>query len=437
MLRRLTILRPPPGWPPSFSQAPLPDHATINVLMIGALPPPVGGARVSFQHIVEELRTRPGVNVSVIPTWPAGHGLLRKLLPACRVTLLTLLKARHASVIAFFGAAGGIILWAPVLHVIARLFGKPWILRAFGGGFDLAYARLPAAVQAYVRRTSLSADLVLFQTPHLVHHFSSISPRNNVFWHANFRPVGPRSATASHEFCRRFVFLGHVKPSKGITDVLHASELLTDDVEIHIFGPLQDGLREADFRIYHRVTYRGVLPRHQVVSTLRGCHALLLPTRYADEGLPGVILEAYSVGIPVIASRWSAIPEIVDHTCGILVTPGDPLDLARAMQRLVDDAPLYRALSRGTWRQARQFSLRRWTDIFVSYCHAALSHPGSTKPVACGQTHLLGIGRASPDVAHHAQPLPGSDERRAGPSRRSGRCSVSRKLMERHPPSRI
>ncbi|MFW6135305.1 MAG: glycosyltransferase family 4 protein [Chloroflexota bacterium] len=312
--------------------------------------------------------------------------------------------------IVFFAAAGGIVLWAPILHAIARLFGKPWILRAFGGGFDRVYARLPVAIRTCVRRTSLSADLVLFQTSHLVHHFRSILPGNNVFWHANSRPVGPQSLPPSHKVCRRFVFVGHVNPGKGIGDILHASDVLAEGVEIHVFGPLQGGLKEADFRSYDQVVYRGVLPPDEVISTLRGYHALLLPTHYVDEGLPGVILEAYSVGIPVIASRWSAIPEIVDRTSGILVTPGDPLDLGRAMQRLVDDASLYQALSWGAWRKAREFSLQRWTDILVSYCHAAVSRSPSTMPVVCGHDELAGKRTPSRTIAYEGLAAAASDE---------------------------
>lgn len=424
MLRRPTPVRLASRRSPSPSRFPSRDGGTLHVLLIGAVPPPVGGARVSFQQVLDELRTRPGVRTSVIPTWPAGEGLFRKLLPACRVTLLTLLKARDASVIVFFAAAGGIILWAPILHAIARLFGKPWILRAFGGGFDRVYARLPSAVRTCVRRTSLSADLVLFQTSHLVRHYRSILPGNNVFWHANCRPVGPQSLPVSHKVCRRFVFVGHVNPGKGIGDILQASDVLAEGVEIHVFGPLQGGLKKADFDCYHQVVYRGVLPPDEVISTLRGYHALLLPTHYVDEGLPGVILEAYSVGIPVIASRWSAIPEIVDRTSGILVTPGDPLDLARAMQRLVDDASLYRALCWGARQRAREFSLRSWTDILVSYCHAAVSRSPSM-PVVCGHKELAGRRTLSRTSVHQGPSAAASDERWSFVSPQSGGSSTS------------
>ena len=345
----------------------------LDILMIGSLPPPVGGARVAFQHILNELNNRERIKVSVISTWPAGNGILRKMPYALNTTLRTLLKAKQASVITFFAARGGIIFWAPFLHFIARLLGKPWILRVFGGGFDLTYTELPRWAKVWVRKTSLSADIVLFQTKHLVEYFENISHKKNILLHSNFRPLEELEPRLGRQRCNRFVFMGKVKASKGVKEIIQASHLLDQNVEIHIFGPLEDGMQEIDFEDCDKVTYCGILPPDDVIPALRRYDALLLPTYYKDEGYPGIIIEAYSVGIPVIASRWRAITEIVDESSGILVTPKDPVDLATAMQSLVKDEQLYRQLCQGAWEKRRDFSLELWTDKFIEYCKAAIS----------------------------------------------------------------
>ncbi len=73
---------------------------------------------------------------------------------------------------------------------------------------------------------------------------------------------------------------------------------------------------------------------------------LLLPTFYEGEGMPGVIIEAYQSGIPVIASRWRDIPELIQHEkTGLLVEPRSMEDLTRAMLRLSSDKKLYQDLS--------------------------------------------------------------------------------------------
>jgi glycosyltransferase involved in cell wall biosynthesis len=101
---------------------------------------------------------------------------------------------------------------------------------------------------------------------------------------------------------------------------------------------------------------------------MREHDALVLPTFFPGEGYPGVVIEAYFAGIPVICSDWMSIPEIVDGRQGILVPPKDADALYDAMRRLVDNPVLYRELRAGA-RQAREtFSAEVWADFFVLVC---------------------------------------------------------------------
>ena len=79
----------------------------------------------------------------------------------------------------------------------------------------------------------------------------------------------------------------------------------------------------------------------QKLSTL---HALMFPSLSESFGI--AIVEAMSVGLPVVASNVGGIPDIVDDgRNGILVPPGDPESLAGAVQALFDDAATYSKLS--------------------------------------------------------------------------------------------
>jgi glycosyltransferase involved in cell wall biosynthesis len=96
-----------------------------------------------------------------------------------------------------------------------------------------------------------------------------------------------------------------------------------------------------------RVQLRGRFERHQLSAVLAQIDLLVVPSIWY-EGAPFVILEAFAHQIPVIATRLGSLPELVrDEVDGLLFTRGDAADLARQLQRLIDDEALYRRLRTG------------------------------------------------------------------------------------------
>ncbi len=98
------------------------------------------------------------------------------------------------------------------------------------------------------------------------------------------------------------------------------------------------------------VTFTGLLTQPEVRTVLEGADVLVTPSvPSADgrrEGLPVVLLEAMAVGIPVVASRLSGIPEaVIDGQTGLLVEPGDAVGIADALRRLAADPELAQRLT--------------------------------------------------------------------------------------------
>ena len=74
---------------------------------------------------------------------------------------------------------------------------------------------------------------------------------------------------------------------------------------------------------------------------------LILPTYWIGEGYPGIIIEAQSIGMPVISTLWGAIPELIeDHVNGILVPIKDEQALLNAILRITQSE--YEKFSRKT-----------------------------------------------------------------------------------------
>lgn len=342
----------------------------MNLLLIGGLPPPVGGTTVLFEQLVDDLRGKHDISLRVIDVSRPTVARTNNVVHALRCLALLLWHLRWASVLSFQTSRRGAITFGPLVHVLSRLFRRKWIFRGFGGDIDVWHQNTPSLLRRLFDCTVLQADVMLLERKASVQYFQGHS-NTSVQWYPNSRHSyhGPRAMRHSPNRTRRFVFLGHVKPAKGIGELIQAAKLLAlTGITVDVYGPLQDGVSHAWFTD-SPVKYCGSIAKEDVIPTLAGYDVLVLPTYAEIEGYPGVILEAYCAGIPVIATRWGGIPEIVTPETGILVEPRDVAGLAEAMQTLMTSDHLLFKLRDGARSKAAEFDADRWTQYFIDVCH--------------------------------------------------------------------
>jgi len=353
-------------------------YQPVKVLIIGTLPPPVGGAGVSLQHLISELSRRDDVRTIVVNTGGVRGRPFTGPFRFAAILFRIFAAARRVDVVSLQPAPSGLPFVGPFVWASARLWRKPFMIRMFGGQ---DYRDLPGVRGAIVRWLVRRSDLYLAQTKALVAS-ARADHLQRVEWFATSRPMRPLDDLASQpgRKCRRFVFLSHVKKSKGIEELIEASEHLDDGAQVDVYGPFMEGVSEQSFRGRSRICYRGEVPAGEADAVLRQYDAVVFPTYWPGEGYPGIILEAYGAGIPVITTRWMSIPEIVDDSCGILVEPKDSNVLADAMKRLSRDDVLYARLCQGARAKRDFFNADRWVDCFVDLCRG-LVEPAASRSV--------------------------------------------------------
>jgi glycosyltransferase involved in cell wall biosynthesis len=163
--------------------------------------------------------------------------------------------------------------------------------------------------------------------------------------------------------------IGRFVPVKGFDIALEAMpDVLKVVPEAHLIlkgnGPERHALERAarDLAVQDKLTF--VEASERVVPYISAADVLVMPSR--NEGMGRVIVEAMSVGLPVVATRVGGIPDVVaDGDSGNLVAPENPRALAQALIELLQDPHKRAELGECGKKRAERFSLPRMESLLL------------------------------------------------------------------------
>jgi glycosyltransferase involved in cell wall biosynthesis len=170
----------------------------------------------------------------------------------------------------------------------------------------------------------------------------------------------------------RLLLVGHWTPRKGILEALDALARVRADITLDLVGEQdRDPAYAAKvWRALQAPILRGRVRVHGRVSPedlrLRFAEADALLMTSTHEGYGMVLAEALMAGLPIVATRAGAVPEVVrDGQEAELVPPGDARALARAITRLADDSAERRR--RAGLARERAAGLPRWSVSIATF----------------------------------------------------------------------
>ena len=186
----------------------------------------------------------------------------------------------------------------------------------------------------------------------------------------------------------RALVVSRIDPRKGLRVLPAAVRQAVDagvDLSLDVIGPAvgAPGVDERDAiavasqqqGVTDRVSLLGAVPLDQLLPMYGRYDLFVLPT-LPGEGIPRVLLEAMSAGLPVITTRTAGIPGLVQHEVnGLLVDQPSPAAIAHAICAVARDAALRRRLIANGYSTARAHTLQAQAARLASAISSELGLP--------------------------------------------------------------
>lgn len=161
-------------------------------------------------------------------------------------------------------------------------------------------------------------------------------------------------------------------PRKRLGDLLDAAGILRrriPELQVRIVGEGPESgrlrARHADCGLGPTVTFLGEVSRRVLAEEYVNAHCFCLPT--IQEGFGLVFAEAMAAGLPIVACRAAAVPEVVvDRSTGLLVEPGRPEALAAALEAVLMNEGLRKDLGEAGRTRVEEFDLPRVAARFLA-----------------------------------------------------------------------
>lgn len=170
---------------------------------------------------------------------------------------------------------------------------------------------------------------------------------NNMSYLPNFKKFQMLSLKdikhISNDGIIKLCIFSRISEDKGVKDaietVIELNELQSKNIfTLDIYGNVQQNFKEVFFELLKQrpdlVKYCGVAAHNEATQILNNYDCLLFPTRFFGEGFPGTVVDAFSAGLPVIATDWHANSEIIENYKTGLIYPNEKI-------KTLSDAILY------------------------------------------------------------------------------------------------
>jgi glycosyltransferase involved in cell wall biosynthesis len=167
----------------------------------------------------------------------------------------------------------------------------------------------------------------------------------------------------------KMVFVSRVMWEKGMDIVEFIAEIIDKEncpISIDIYGPIQEDDKKNILEMINKyacLKYGGVISPDEVHEVMSSYDVFLFPTHWDGECFPGVILDAFIAGVPIIASNWKYNAELITNDVGYLFELGEEHQIIDFALKLYKDPNLLCELSLNSYNRREEYSINKAKEI--------------------------------------------------------------------------
>lgn len=292
--------------------------------------------------------------------------------------LKMLWKLMRCNTLCYLPAHGNLRVIFPIVYVLSVVFRFKIHYFVVGGWLGDFLETLPLHRKMLAKISGIHVE-----TKRLKQQLEESYDFKNVDLFPNFRDFSYNVDKFEQELkgrfgikeCMHIAFVSRVEQSKGLDTLVEISKLLelkglSDRIVFDFYGPKKDSYFDSFLAMNEMFEYKGVLRPDEVIDTLKMYDALIFPSHYEGEGCPGILVEALSVGLPIIASDWKFNGEFVEErVTGFLCKTFDANAYVEAISLLLNDVDLRYKMSKHAYEKSFFFSIDNAKNLLMDILH--------------------------------------------------------------------
>ena len=363
------------------------NGTSVTVLVVGQLPPPVNGQSLMIRSFLEGRYTH--LRLVHVPmrfsrsTAEVGSFHPRKLwLLAVTCVQIVVTRFRSGATVLYYPPAGANLV--PVLRDLVLLIPTRWLFRRTAFHFHAAglcniYPHLPRVLRPLFHLAYDHPDLAIFTTAATSAEATQLHAKATAIVPCGIADCAPH-VLAAQQGPPTILFAGILCEEKGVLTLLEACRVLQSagvDFQVACLGAFRSEefkqtvetfLRESGLE--SRIHFPGVVTGEEKDRYFANAAIFCFPSHYPAESFGVVLIEAMSFSLPIVATAWQGIPEVLGRAAGDaslslegsrLVPIRDPASLAEALRQVIESPPERAAMGQhNRARYLEHFTIHRY-----------------------------------------------------------------------------